>query len=374
LGVSKTRGHNLFVCMSRLEIPGIVASKSCRIPVVPYLFFVLLLAAANAHGWTILTTGLDTNLRSIDVIDFPHRDSARSAAIWASGSNGIILQSLDLGITWKRLHVSDGDSLDFRGIRAFDASTAYAISSGEGEKSRIYKTTDGGQTWRMQYTGARPAIFLDAIVCVSRRECIVLSDPVEGKFVLLRTADGEHWTELTSESMPAAARGEGAFAASNTALAICGNEIYFGTGGSHAARVFHSSNEMRSWRVSETPLAAGNASSGIFSIACSSSSVVAVGGDYKNQSSSKAVAAYSTDRGVTWHLASEQPGGYRSAVTSVAGDVFIAAGPDGEDITSDSGARWVRFNSLNLNAVSVLKGKSILAAGPHGTIARLVTP
>jgi photosystem II stability/assembly factor-like uncharacterized protein len=357
-----------------MEFPGSEASKSCRIPVVPYLFLVLLFAAANPHGWTILTTGLDTNLRGIGVIDFPYQASPHSTVIWASGSNGIILQSLDLGITWKRLHIPDGDSLDFRGIRAFDASTAYAISSGEGEKSRIYKTTDGGQTWRLQYTGARPAIFFDAIVCVPRRECIVLSDPVEGKFVLLHTTDGEHWTELPRESMPVAERGEGAFAASNTALAICGNEIYFGTGGGRVARVFHSSNGMRSWRVSETPLAAGNASSGIFSIACSSSSVVAVGGDYKNQSSSKAVAAYSTDRGVTWRLASEQPGGYRSAVTSVAGDFFIAAGPDGEDITSDSGAHWVRFNSLNLNAISVLDGKSILAAGPHGTIARLVAP
>jgi photosystem II stability/assembly factor-like uncharacterized protein len=360
--------------MSRLGVPATEVSKSCRIAVVFYLFFVVLLAAVNSHPWSILTTGLDTNLRGLDVIDFPHRDGARSAVIWASGSNGIVLLSLDLGITWKRLHIPDGDSLDFRGVRAFDASTAYVISSGEGEKSRIYKTTDGGQKWKLQYTGARPAFFLDAIVCVSRRKCIVLSDPVEGKFVLLRTADGEHWTELPRESMPAAAPGEGAFAASNTALAICGTEIYFGTGGGPAARVFHSSNGMRSWHVSETPLAASNASSGIFSIACSGSSVVAVGGDYKNQSSSKAVAAYSTDHGITWHLASKQPGGYRSAVTSVAGDFFVAAGPDGEDITKDRGAHWVRFNSLNLNAISVLDGKSILAAGPHGTIARLVAP
>jgi len=342
--------------------------------VVPFLVFALLFAAANSRPWTVVSTGLNTNLRGISVVDVPHPGSARFAVIWASGSNGIILHSLDIGKTWKRLRIPSGDSLDFRGIRGFDAFNAYAISSGENEKSRIYKTTDGGRTWELEYIGGRPGIFLDAIVCMSRRECIALSDPVEGKFVLLRTTDGEHWTELPREFMPAALPGEGAFAASNTALAVCGSEIYFGTGGGRVARVFRSSDGMRSWRVSETPLAAGNASSGIFSVACSSGSVVAVGGDYRNESGSTAVAAYSTDHGVTWHLASKQPGGYRSAVASLGGNSFIAAGPNGADTTSDGGLDWVHSNSLNLNAISILDSKNIWAAGPKGTIVRLGTP
>jgi photosystem II stability/assembly factor-like uncharacterized protein len=57
-------------------------------------------------------------------------------AVWASGSNGVILRSTDLGKTWKRLHVAGGDTLDFRGIVAFNATTAYLMSSGEGQKSR----------------------------------------------------------------------------------------------------------------------------------------------------------------------------------------------------------------------------------------------
>ena len=35
------------------------------------------------------------------------------------------------------------EGLDFRDVDAFDAETAYPLSIGEGEKSRIYKTADG---------------------------------------------------------------------------------------------------------------------------------------------------------------------------------------------------------------------------------------
>jgi photosystem II stability/assembly factor-like uncharacterized protein len=344
-------------------------ARPAKMDVVLFFLFGLLLAAANPHPWSIVTTGLDTNLRSISVVYSPNPNGAHSPIVWASGSNGVILRSIDLGKAWKRLRIPGGDSLDFRGIRAFDAFTTYAMSSGEGEKSRIYKTIDGGQIWKLQYTGDRAAIFLDAIACMSRRECIALSDPVDGKFVLLRTTDGEHWNEFPRDSMPAALPAEGAFAAGNTSLAACAGEIYFGTGGGSAARVFHSSNGGRSWGVSETPLAAGNASSGIFSIACSGNAVVAVGGDYKNQASSNAGAAYSLDRGVTWRLASSQPSGYRSAVALITDSFLVAVGPNGEDISRDGGVRWIRSDSLNLNAIAVLDSENVWAAGPNGTIA-----
>src|SRR5260370_11978177 len=69
--------------------------------------------------------------------------------------------------------------------------------------------------------------------------CYALGDPIDGKFLLLSTTDGEHWNPLPNESMPASLPGEGAFAASNTCMLLSGEEIYFGTGGP-AARVFHS--------------------------------------------------------------------------------------------------------------------------------------
>jgi photosystem II stability/assembly factor-like uncharacterized protein len=114
--------------------------------------------------------------------------------------------------------VTDGEGLDFRGIAAADAGVAYVMSIGNGDKSRIYKTTDGGATWKLQFAGTRKETFLDAIVCDSKATCIALGDPVDGKFQLLSTEDGEHWKELPRESLPPALPKEGAFAASNSSL------------------------------------------------------------------------------------------------------------------------------------------------------------
>src|SRR6202041_2526215 len=109
-------------------------------------------------------------------------------------------------------------------------------------------------------------------------------------------------------------------------------DLYFGTGGGKAARVFHSPDFGKTWTAAETPIASGNASSGIFSVALAGNAVVAVGGDYKDAKRTDRVAAYSLDGGKTWQLSAQQPGGYRSAAVSLSG-VMLAVGPTGEDIS-----------------------------------------
>src|SRR5271163_2059655 len=184
---------------------------------------------------SVQTSGIDTNLRGVSAADNPDATD-QHVVVWACGSNGVILFSSDLGKTWKRLHVAGGDALDFRSIVAFDAKTALVMSSGEGEKSRIYKTTDGGENWKLEFTDKRPSFFLDSLVCDG--DCYALSDPVDGKFVLVAGHNGEDWKELPSDAMPAALPSEGAFAASGTALAMNNDgDLYFGTGGGKAARV-----------------------------------------------------------------------------------------------------------------------------------------
>jgi photosystem II stability/assembly factor-like uncharacterized protein len=328
-------------------------------------------ASAEAQGWSVQTTGMATNLRGVSAA---HGASPSAPpVVWASGSNGVILQSMDDGQNWKRLHVMDGDTLDFRGIRAFDANTAYVMSSGDADKSRIYKTTDGGQSWELQYTDKRPGFFLDDIVCFSETHCFALGDPIDGKFLILATDDGKHWRELPRDNMPPITTGEGAFAASGTSLAIYGNsDIYFGTGGGATARVFHSADLGRNWTVSETPLAAGNASSGVFSVLRVKNTVIAIGGDYRVANGTSRVAAHSTDGGATWQLATSQPGGYRSAVAVLDGSTLLCAGPNGEDISTDDGKTWAHSDSNNLNSIVVLDAKNAWAAGARGTIAKFI--
>ena len=316
--------------------------------------------AADGVSWSVQTSGIDTNLRGVSAADNPD-STGQHVVVWACGSNGVILFSSDLGKTWKRLHVAGGDALDFRSIVAFDAKTALLMSSGEGDKSRIYKTTDGGENWKLEFTDKRPSFFLDALVC--NAECYALSDPVDGKFVIVATHHYEDWKELP---------GEGAFAASGTALAMNNDgDLFFGTGGGKAARVFHSPDFGKTWTVAETPIATGNPSSGIFSIVLDAKSLIAVGGDYKDPKRTDRVAAYSQDDGKTWTLAAQQPGGYRSAVVRLYG-AMLAVGPTGEDISDDFGAHWKHTDSLDLNAAFVLDIDNGWAVGAKGTIARLV--
>ncbi|MGA9706585.1 MAG: YCF48-related protein [Candidatus Sulfotelmatobacter sp.] len=327
----------------------------------------------SAPWWSVQASGSDANLRGVSVVLDAGKNDRLQYVIWASGSDGVILRSVDEGSTWKQISVPNAGGLGFRDIEAFSADEAYVMSSGEGNKSRVYKTTDGGKTWKLQYSGTTPGLFLDSMACDSETHCVALSDPVNGKFVVLNTNDGEHWSELPSDKMPPALAKEGAFAASGTAIVMCDRGgIYFGTGGP-AARVFRSLDQGRSWTVSETPIVSGTASSGIFSIACEGpDDLVAVGGDYKNANDDNRVAIYSDDAGATWHLAEAQPGGYRSAVASFSYGDFAAVGPNGTDISHDKGIHWRHTEKLNLNAVA-FESTSGWGVGPKGAVARFET-
>lgn len=324
----------------------------------------LLMVVATGSWWQSHSTGADSNLRGVAVV--VHRGSTM---VWATGSHGTAVRSANGGETWEAVHIAGAENLDFRGIQTFDGKTVYLMSSGEGEQSRIYKSSDGGGTWEMQYSDKRKSFFLDALACFDEKKCFALSDPVDGKFLVLSTPDGMHWKELSREHMPAALPQEGAFAASNSSLLLYGkSELYFATGGP-AARVFYSADLGQTWTVSDTPVLSGKASQGIFSIVRAGETVVVVGGDYSEPKRREKTAAYSTDEGKSWRLAEDLPAGYRSSVdTFDAG--FVAVGPSGAE-TSRDGMQWVQIGGLELNAVTFISGKG-WAVGPKGLVAEFV--
>src|SRR5581483_4093323 len=167
----------------------------------PSFFAAMLMPAAFAQSWVAQTTGTNASLRGISAVN--------DRVVWASGSDGTWLRTTDSGSTWHAAKVPGADSLDFRGIHAFDANTALLLSSGPGDKSRIYKTTDAGAHWTLEYTNPDPKGFLDAIAFWDSKRGIVVGDPVDGRFVVLTTIDGgATWNRR--ETPPALAN-EGAF-------------------------------------------------------------------------------------------------------------------------------------------------------------------
>src|SRR5436190_18293639 len=135
----------------------------------------LLFCGVAVAQWTVQDSGVKGRLRGVSAVN--------EKIAWASGSRGTVLRTIDGGATWQKLTVLDSEKLDFRDIEAFDANTAYILSIGEGEASRIYKTTDGGQHWNLQFTNKNPKAFFDAIAFWDVNNGIAMSDPVDGKFL-----------------------------------------------------------------------------------------------------------------------------------------------------------------------------------------------
>ncbi len=239
---------------------------------------------------------------------------------WASGTHGTYLRTTDAGRTWMPAQVPDAATLDFRGIVAFSADEAFLMSAGPGDQSRIYHTADAGQHWQLQFANANPKAFFDSIVFWDPTHGIVLGDPIPDesgqlKFQLLLTTDGHSWTPIPPSQIPPALPGEGAFAASNTCLAILPNDpnIWFATGG-RAARVFHSPDRGHTWQVFDAPIAHGPDSAGIFSIAFRDPlHGVIAGGDYKHPDQDGPNLAFTSDGGKTWTVSKIFPQSYYSA-------------------------------------------------------------
>src|SRR5437868_4698807 len=114
--------------ISSVSLPVPLLECAMRVP-LSFLLSLLSCASVQAQWWKLQTSGIDTNLRGVSVAETPDAKGVPVPVVWASGSNGVILKSVDEGKTWQRLRVKDGDALDFRGIVAFNASTAYLMSS-----------------------------------------------------------------------------------------------------------------------------------------------------------------------------------------------------------------------------------------------------
>ena len=181
--------------------------------------------------WQLQAIRSDANFRGLCAV------SAKVA--WVSGTKGTYGRTTDGGKTWVAASVPGAAKLDFRDVEALGESTAYLLSAGPGEESRIYKTSDGGRTWTLQFKNAERDAFFDALAFWDERNGIALSDPVKWRFPLIVTKDaGATWQPLAVTNLPTALPNEGCFAASGTCLITHGpNDVWFGTGGAKTARV-----------------------------------------------------------------------------------------------------------------------------------------
>lgn len=354
-----------------------IATNNRRIPAkLPSALAILVLflpISSNAQ-WQKMNVPTTANFRGLSTVN--------ENIVWASGTDGTVIRTVNGGEKWSVMRVAGAETLDFRGVKAFDDKTAVIISSGPAEKgqARIYRTIDGGQMWTQVFEEKRPGVFFDAVSFWDSRHGIVLSDPVDGRFALFTTDDGgATWKQVPPSALPLALPNEGAFAASNSCLAVQGEKnVWFATGGAIVARIFRSNDRGQSWSVADTPMRPKNGSSGIFSLAFQDAkNGIAVGGDYAHpEKSDLPNVIFTSDGGQTWQAgAGTSPAGmYLSSVALVAspaspGRPFVAVGTKGF-VTALVG--WQPTSEENLNSVAVtgVPSSHVWAVGSKGAVRR----
>jgi photosystem II stability/assembly factor-like uncharacterized protein len=320
-------------------------------------------------AWQIQKSGTEASLRGVSVVD--------ENTAWASGSQGTVLRTVDGGKSWQAVPVPGMSRTDFRDIEAFGAGTAVVL--GIGRPAKIFRTEDGGAHWAEVYSSDAPGIFLDALAFADKNAGWAVGDPIDGRFVLLRTEDGgRSWRELPPAHRPAALEGEGCFAASGTCLAArSAAEALICTGGP-VARLLRTKDGGVTWTATPLPLLAGQPSYGAFGIVFRDERIgLAVGGDYRAESSASGNAAISSDGGVSWTpVESRAPSGFRECAAFIPRSnppLALTVGPSGSDFSLDDGRTWspipgpAGWHSLGVSP----SGRCAWAVGKGGLIGRL---
>ena len=302
--------------------------------------------------------------------------AVNDSVAWVSGAQGTWLRTVDGGTTWRTGRVRGADSLQFRDVHAVDANTAYLLSIGDGAQSRLYKTTDAGQSWALQFTNPDPKGFYDCMDFWDAQRGIVIGDAIGTSVAVLVTDDGgAHWTRVEPARLPVAPVGEGSFAASGTCLVTRpGGHAWMVASTAAHARVLHTHDYGRSWRVDTLPLTT-RAGAGPQSIGFRDErNGIALGGG-TTAAAGDVQTAITSDGGRSWHPAAKP-----SLTSGVWGGVFVpgarrptvvAVGPAGAAYTRDNGASWVAIDSSNYWSVGFASPRAGWAVGTRGRITRL---
>jgi photosystem II stability/assembly factor-like uncharacterized protein len=270
-----------------------------------------------------------------------------ASVVWASGVGGTFTVTTNGGRTWRAGVVSGADELQFRDVEGVSADVAYLLASGPGKASRIYKTTDGGRHWTIQFRNTRPNGFYDCFAFWTPNRGITMADALFNRFPVIRTTDGKTWQSIAGR-MPPAQDGEAAFAASGTCVATKGSQLaWIGTGGAKKARILRTGDGGNNWEAFETPIVQGTGTSGIFSVEFrDAQNGILAGGDLEDSGHTPNVAV-SSDGGRHWKLATGTPfPGAAYGLSYAHGSrprTVVATGPGGAAWSDDEGESWHRL-------------------------------
>lgn len=235
----------------------------------------------------------------------------------------------------------------------------------------LYKTGDQGNM-ELVYKEEADAVFYDAMTFWNDMEGIAIGDTMDGCISIIITRNGGNtWVKLPCSNVPEGIEGEGAFAASNTNIAVVGDNTWIGT----TKRILFSPDKGSTWEVQATPIKAVAPTEGIYSIDFYDKNLgVAIGGDYTSPEGNNANKAITLDGGKTWELMAESSlPNYRSCIQFVPGTEgqgIVAIGFTGIAYSSNQGNSWKQLSDESFFTLRFQNDTVAYAAG-RNRIAKL---
>ena len=293
--------------------------------------------------------------------------------VWATGAGGTVLRTTDGGAHWSTSLIPGGGFLAVRDVHALDSLTAWVLSIGNADSSRIYHTVDGGAHWNAQFINDDPAAFYDCLAFWDTKRAIAIGDETRRHTPIRLTSDGgAHWTLLPEAQRPVADSGEGSLAASGTCVVTMGSRhAWISTvGNAQGARVLRSTDGAQTWTPSLTPIGGGAKGSSAASLAFRDVRRGFAGGAKTPR------VARTTDGGVTWTPVGEPTFTadiFGLAVRGADGPL-LAGGRNGLSVSFDDGDHWQPVDDGDWWSIAFASDRMAYAVGPKGQIARLTMP
>jgi photosystem II stability/assembly factor-like uncharacterized protein len=165
--------------------------------------------------WSAVPTGSNQDLVALSVVDLQ--------TLWAAGNDGTVVTSVDGGTSWTAQSApfpAPYSNAEVVALAAADKQTAYACTTTTG----IYKTTNGGHAW----AAAVPNAGCTALSLVSQSVVWAAGSQASGTTttgVAWRTTDGNTWTPLTVTGLSSTQLTSVAALDANNAWVIAGGQV-----------------------------------------------------------------------------------------------------------------------------------------------------
>ena len=303
---------------------------------------------------TVQQSGTTSGLIAVSALD--------ARVVWASGRFGTFVVTSNGGKTWRSGVVAGAETVQFRDVEAVSDKVAYLLSVPTSPPaafipSRIYKTTDGGNTWKIQFEAAADQ-FHDCFAFWDSSSGVDFADSVNDRFPAVRTFDGNSWHDY-GDHLPKPLPGEAGFASGGTCIATQGHRrawITTGTppaeaGGAWTTRVFFSTDRGQTWGATTAPISPSgpDAVGGGFSIAFRDARHGILAGGDLGATGVVPNFARSRDGGRSWELTTPAPIPGAIFTTAYAGH---GTGHDGRGQDDDDSGENENGNGPSIRVVA----------------------